>query len=642
MPTYPLGKGSRIASPIDDQPIIETESQKEKRTKKSALDPKQNLQQPALNGENDERYDLVRAALEKAEEIYPSGDGEFQGTEAELKGAQANGKSHRAIDPIVPLGHKNGTYHFISPSGELRSMKAEGLEAGRGVKALFTGMSEEIENWCQENFSGPNGDWSQKDAGHWIIKACNNRGIFDPATADMRSIGVWRDDNTNAIAHCGDVVVSAGGDVIPLAEHNAKYIAIGATPINRPAVLAASAVEMQEVFQQIRNSWGWKGLHDADIFLGWLAAAALGGYPEWRAHLYVHGSRGSGKSKLMELSATLLGDFAGDVVNDATEAGLRQSRNDQARPMLIDEFEPDDNARNGARQDGILALFRRMSGGGGGRISRGSADHSSVSFRTLGAAYVTSINHIHLEPQDRSRFVMLQLDSLPESSSPHASADALDALERRAGAISPMFLKRMLASSSRWDKTHSAIAAEVRKLGFDARQANTAATILAGRDLALFDGDIGPERLSDLAPLFLGLLDETADAASESEGQEALNHLLGSKLQLDGGIKRTVGELLGNVVADQPIQGVIDPKGALAREGIHVLLGSEQVALRTGKTGQLARLYAETKWRNGAHVSALLKLDGATRPENPVRVNNLEKQRVILVSISCLGLFGDE
>lgn len=338
----------------------------------------------------------------------------------------------------------------------------------------------------------------------------------------------------------------------------------------------------------------------------------------------------------MELSAKLLGDLAGEVVNDATEAGLRQSRNDQARPMLIDEFEPDDNAKNGSRQDSILALFRRMSGGGGGRISRGGADHSSVSFRSVGAAYVTSINHIHLEPQDRSRFVMLQLDNLPKPASPFKSAEALDSLECSARDLAPKFFKRMLGSSSRWDKTHAAISAEVRLLGFDARQASTAATIVAGRDIALFDGDIGPERLRDLKPLLLELLDESGDATVESEGQDALNHLMGSKLQLDHGIKRTVGELVESICSDLPIHEVSDPKQALAREGIYVLSDKELVALRTGKTDQISRLYADTKWRNGAHASALLKIEGATRPKNPTRVNNRVKQRVILVPFSCL------
>ncbi len=50
--------------------------------------------------------------------------------------------------PIVPLGHKNGMYFFISASGELRSIKAEVLESGRAVRALFDGVSTEAGLWC--------------------------------------------------------------------------------------------------------------------------------------------------------------------------------------------------------------------------------------------------------------------------------------------------------------------------------------------------------------------------------------------------------------------------------------------------------------------------------------------------------------
>ena len=52
------------------------------------------------------------------------------------------------------------------------------------------------------------------------------------------------------------------------------------------------------------------------------------------------------------LAASMLGEFGGSVLNDATEAGIRQSRNNQARPILIDEFEPDQSVRNGSKQDG--------------------------------------------------------------------------------------------------------------------------------------------------------------------------------------------------------------------------------------------------------------------------------------------------
>jgi hypothetical protein len=137
---------------------------------------------------------------------------------------------------------------------------------------------------------------------------------------------------------------------------------IGAPPIAPPDNTFINPEEVEFLLSELKALWGWKRDVDADIFLGWVAAAILGGFPAWRSHLYVYGSRGSGKSKLMEVAAGMLGEFGGSVLNDATEAGIRQSRNNQARPILIDEFEPDQGVRNESKQDGMFALFRRMSG----------------------------------------------------------------------------------------------------------------------------------------------------------------------------------------------------------------------------------------------------------------------------------------
>ena len=114
--------------------------------------------------------------------------------------------------PIVPLGHKDGGYFFLSASSELRCMKAETLEAGRGVKSLFCGVSEMAESWCVVNFGNQDGKWSPKDVGEWIVKSCNAVGVFDKSNADLRSIGVWRDEKGKAIAHCGDTLVTSRGE----------------------------------------------------------------------------------------------------------------------------------------------------------------------------------------------------------------------------------------------------------------------------------------------------------------------------------------------------------------------------------------------------------------------------------------------
>lgn len=547
-----------------------------------------------------------------------------------------------AYIPIVPLGHKNGFFFFISASGEFRSIKAEALETGRGVRALFNGVSREAERWCRSKFPIADNDWAHKDVGNWIIKCCNAEGMFDPSSADMRSVGVWRAEDGKAVAHCGNLIAYPDGQVRLLSEYKASHVMIGAAPIAVPAKSPTACRVMAEFLENLRHLWGWKREFDADIFFGWAAAACLGGFPDWRAHLYVYGSRGSGKSKLMELAASLLGDLSGGVVNDATEAGLRQSRNNQARPVLIDEFEPDDNARNGARQDRMLALFRRMSGGDGGRISRGGADHSSVSFRMLGPAYVTSINHIELEPQDRSRFVMLELGPVPDGDNPAQSAAQLQALETQVRSESSGVFRRMLAQSGRWDVTQAAIAAQARKLGADARQAATVSTILTGRDLALFDDQICASRLRTLEPYLLEMLGDASEADVASEGVEALDHLLSSIQVLDHGARRNVRELLQSVITGTSIVGVDDPDAALKRIGVHVLQNKECVAVRLGKTSPISKLYSETKWRSGAHGSALLKLDGVEKPNSAVRLSRNLQQRAILIPFDCLPFGLDE
>lgn len=272
-----------------------------------------------------------------------------------------------------------------------------------------------------------------------------------------------------------------------------------------------------------------------------------------------------------------------------------------------------------------------MSGGDGGRISRGGADHSSVSFRMLGAAYVTSINHIELEPQDRSRFVMLELRPVPIREDPSRGVADLNGLERHVALLSRSFFRRMLAQSTRWDVTYAAIQAEAQRRGADPRQAATVSTILTGRDLALCDVAMTQPRLKALEPILLEMIGDASEVDAASEGAEALDHLLNSILVLDQGIRRSVGELVQSVAMDQPQVGVHDPHGALNRAGVYVLQSKGCVAVRLGKTSPIAKLFSDTKWRSGAHGSALLKLNGAEEPSSAVRLaRNLQKRAILI------------
>lgn len=608
--------------------------------------PKVPSEQPVYERESQATAPMnsIHLAFRNAEIVPPKGGSAGQLSTGESASPDGNRRVHQdlgnvslpLVQPITPLGHHGGQYFIISPSGEFRRLSAETLEAGRVVRSLFLGSSPETEDWCRAMFPARENGWCHRKAGLWIIEQCNAKGVFDLNRADLRSIGVWRDDTGQAIAHCGDRLALPNGQSLALTEHHAKYVMVGAGPITVPDITPMPLDTVRNLLHDMRRLWGWNRSIDADIWLGWAAAACLGGFPDWRTHLYVHGSRGSGKSKLIELAACLIGDLAGEVVNDATEAGVRQSRNDQARPLLIDEFEPDDNPRNARRQDNMLALFRRMSGGAGGRVARGGSDHLPVSFRTLGAAYVTSINHIQLEPQDRSRFVLLELKPLPGGQDPARAASDLEDIFRTCRAISAQFRGRLLAQSSRWQRTLTAISAMARSMGADARQAETAATVLAGLDLALFDSDIDDLRLEDLRDPLEALLSDSGEAEEVSEGRDALDHLLSASLSLDHGFKRTVGEIVFSEIDDEPITGVDDRIGVLRRHGIYFDKGKQRLALRSGRSTPIAKLYDDTKWRNGAHVSALKKLDGVVHPSNAVRVTTNDQHRVVWVPFACL------
>jgi hypothetical protein len=231
---------------------------------------------------------------------------------------------------------------------------------------------------------------------------------------------------------------------------------------------------------------------------------------------------------------------------------------------------------------------------------------------------------------------MLELDTLPDPENPAQSAADLQTLERQVRLLSSGVFRRMLAQSRRWDATQAAIAAEARSLGADARQAATVSTILTGRDLAMFDHQINASRLRALEPYLLEMLGDASEADVASEGTEALDHLLSSILYLDQGLRRSVRELLQSVTTDTLLVGVNDANAALNRVGVHVLQGKECVAIRLGKTSPIAKLYSETKWRSGAHGSALLKLDGAAKPNSAVRLSRNLQQRAILVPFESL------
>src|SRR3546814_10759108 len=79
------------------------------------------------------------------------------------------------------------------------------------------------------------------------------------------------------------------------------------------------------------------------LLAGWIAIAVICGALNWRPHVWLTGSSGSGKSWLLDnVIRPLIGAIAVYCQSNSTEAGIRQTLATDARPVLFDEAESED------------------------------------------------------------------------------------------------------------------------------------------------------------------------------------------------------------------------------------------------------------------------------------------------------------
>lgn len=146
-------------------------------------------------------------------------------------------------------------------------MKAEALEAGRGVLALFKG-NEPAEKWCRDNFPGQHDGWSPKNVGGFILGECNKKGIVDPQNMDIRSQGVWRGREDGAILHCGRHLVFSDGSTTPLNAAARPAVYFACPELSDPDLLMELPDAFKELLHLLQDVFGWKRPHDAAIWLG--------------------------------------------------------------------------------------------------------------------------------------------------------------------------------------------------------------------------------------------------------------------------------------------------------------------------------------------------------------------------------------
>src|SRR6185369_6741453 len=219
---------------------------------------------------------------------------------------------------IKPLGYKDDHYFYTSSSNRLIvSLPA----SGHTENNYFNLMPKE---WWDSEYPTPKGA-DYKRATSSLMARCRALGIFNPK--NVRGTGVWKDGDR--------LVVNCGGFVYP-SQPKSKHTYVLSSAVPPPTTTTADIQPMVDIV----NELAWKSPDHAKLLLGWLVIAPFSGALTWRPHIWLTGTKGSGKSTVVDkIISPILGEYKIYPKSNSTEAGIRQMLGHNALPIIFDEFE---------------------------------------------------------------------------------------------------------------------------------------------------------------------------------------------------------------------------------------------------------------------------------------------------------------
>ena len=505
-----------------------------------------------------------------------------------------------AAGGYFPLGF-NGETNFV---WSIRRQMMFGLSASTLTQPgtlmnLAGGMG-----WCEAAYGKPTRggallvDW--QSMGGDIASACVSAGPFDPSNCSRS--GVWHVGGGVLVVNSADHIFRTDG--APVERFGGSHV----FPTGRRLGLQsdtpqATAGDVDGLWDALRT-WRFKTTGDSLLCLGWTLYSFLAGAVSWRAHLSLTGARGTGKSRLQELTGNILGRAVVQCDGDSTPAGIRQHVGSDALALLIDEAEAD-----GKKIAGILAFLRSASSGA--EVLRGTPDQAGTCYALRVSGMVAGIVPPMLNAADQSRFICLELQGVnaEAAADPHPLVSDTEAAQE----LGLRVFSRMVHAFPRLQRTQKTLR---RHVGGDPRYADTVAPVLAAAWVGLSDDEMTDD---DAAQFVLAAeLDAGRSRATEAQDEkDAIDHLLSKlvDLQLDAGnTRRMTGAEALALALDESRQNARlgEHNKALGRHGLRVAKDGEHgTMLVSTKSPQLRGLFKDTKWEAGDLAAVLRRLPGA-------------------------------
>ena len=509
--------------------------------------------------------------------------------------------------PFVCLGFSEGVYYYQPGStGQVISL-SRSSHTGTNLLTLAP-----LAYWETLFPSKTGANWLA--AASSLFETQAKAGIF---SADrIRGRGAWWDDG-RSVLHLGDRLLIDGTEQSISKAAGSKFHYQRLASIDIPKRLELLPDELGMEIIDIASRFHWEVPASGLLLAGWIALAPICGAMQWRPHVWLTASAGSGKSAILDrFIGILLESMALFPEGNTTEAFIRQQLRADAIPVIFDEAESNEKPDR-QRIQNILALARVSSSSGRGVIGKGGADGTAQSFNIRSMFLLCSISTALKQGADQSRFAQLTLRNpsfLPKAErTAHWSALDADITRLCTAEMGHRLLLRMVRQIP-IIRDSVAVFRRAAAERFDSqRQGDQYGTLLAG---AWSLANSRPATIEDAYQLIDANSWDAYTEQTEADEERCLQHILQHQVRVESEERictRTLGELVEITLRHRLDNDVTTRQAhdALSRHGLKV--NEDQNRLLISHTAKaIANILRETAWGNG-WSTVLSRLTGAER-----------------------------
>jgi putative DNA primase/helicase len=447
---------------------------------------------------------------------------------------------------------------------------------------------------------GPKGGVDWITVASTLFTLSTAQGVYNPDR--LRGRGAWW-DRGRPVLHLGNRLISDQHVYSDLRQFDSKFVYQRLAELYGPGTATPlTDAEATQVWR-VATKFKWEVKASGTLLAGWVALAPICGALQWRPHIWLTASAGSGKSAILDrFVRVLLADMSLIVAGNTTEAGLRQTLKADALPVVFDEAET--NERNDQiRMQNVLSLARVASSESHAAMIKGSASGEVTRYTMRSMFMMSSISTALKQGADRSRFAQLTLKNLSEQNGAERSSQwallekDLDAyitdevatrLIARTISLLPVIRKSIVV--------YSRVAAEY----FGSQRLGDQYGALMAGAWSLVSSDVATEE-SARQHISSQTWESFTQTTEETDETRCLQTIFQYQVRVETDEKtytRTIGELIhiaSSLTLDREIQ-TISAVDVLGRHGLLVEAGPPAVVVISNSAKAIASILAVTPW----------------------------------------------